>query len=87
MTRWTPFDRARNYPDLGPRFAEGERRAKTASTTEVKKTKKPANDKEEVKEGVEPWDLTWGSVLKRTFEAYIRREAPNMYGEWLEWTT
>lgn len=91
MTRWTPFDRARNYPDLGPRFAEGERRAKKmltpASTTEVKRTKKSANDKEEVKEGVEPWDLTWGSVLKRTFEAYIRQEAPNMYGEWLEWTT
>jgi WD repeat and SOF domain-containing protein 1 len=94
MTRWTPFDRARNYPDLGPRFAEGERKAKKmltavpiASTTKVKKAKKPANDKEDFKEGVEPWDLSWGSVLKRTFEAYIRREAPNMYGEWLEWAT
>ena len=91
MTRWTPFDRARNYPDLGPRFAEGERRAKQTasipSTTKEKKIKKPANDKEDDKEGVEPWDLSWGSVLKRTFEAYIRREAPNMYGEWLEWAT
>jgi len=92
MPRWTPFDCARNYPDLGPRFAEGERKAKemltavsVASTANVKKTKKPANHKEDVKEGVEPWDLTWGTVLKRTFEAYIRREAPNMYGEWLEW--
>ena len=94
VARWTPFDRARNYPDLGPRFAEGERRAKNilalasiASTTKAKKSKKPANDKEDVKEGIEPWDLPWGSVLKRTFEAYIRREAPNMYGEWLEWAT
>jgi WD repeat and SOF domain-containing protein 1 len=94
-TRWTPFDRARNYPDLGPRFAEGERRAKkmlaaaasTASTTKAKKTKKSGRDKEDVKDGVEPWDLTWGAVLKRTFEAYLRREAPNMYGEWLEWAT
>jgi len=92
VTRWTPFDRARNYPDLGARFAEGERRAKDmlaaaasiTSTTKAKKTKKPEED---VKEGVEPWDLTWGTVLKRTFEAYIRREAPNMYGEWLEWAT
>lgn len=95
MSRWTPFDRARNYPDLGPRFAEGERRAKKmleaapsiASTTKGKKPRKSAKDKGDVKEGVEPWDLTWGAVLKRTFEAYIRREAPNMYGEWLEWVT
>ena len=93
VTRWTPFDRARNYPDLGPRFAEGERRAKEilaaaasiTSATKAKKTKKPTKDKDNVKEGVEPWDLTWGAVLKRSFEAYIRGEAPNMYGEWLEW--
>ncbi|KAG6829925.1 hypothetical protein H0H92_002948 [Tricholoma furcatifolium] len=30
-------------------------------------------------------DLDWATVLKRTFEAYIRGERPNMYGEWLEW--
>lgn len=95
MTRWTPFDHTRNFPDLGPRFAEGERRAKkmlaaVASSTSfatAKKIKKPAKDKQDVKEGVEPWDLTWGATLKRTFEAYVRREAPNMYGEWLEWAT
>ncbi|KAF7799256.1 hypothetical protein EIP86_010488 [Pleurotus ostreatoroseus] len=28
-------------------------------------------------------DLSWAAVLKRTFEAYIRGERPNMYGEWL----
>lgn len=28
-------------------------------------------------------DLSWSAVLKRTFEAYIRGERPNMYGEWL----
>lgn len=28
-------------------------------------------------------DLSWAAVLKRTFEAYIRGDRPNMYGEWL----
>jgi WD repeat and SOF domain-containing protein 1 len=28
-------------------------------------------------------DLGWATVLKRTFEAYLRCERPNMYGEWL----
>ena len=30
-------------------------------------------------------DLDWATVLKRTFESYIRGERPNMYGEWLSW--
>ncbi|KAJ6497769.1 glycosyltransferase family 32 protein [Mycena sanguinolenta] len=30
-------------------------------------------------------DLDWSTVLKRTFEAYIRGEIPNMYGEYLVW--
>ena len=30
-------------------------------------------------------DLDWATVLKRTFEAYIRGERPNMYGEWIRW--
>lgn len=30
-------------------------------------------------------DLSWSTVLKRTFEGYIRAERPNMYGEWLNW--
>ena len=30
-------------------------------------------------------DLDWSTVLKRTFEAYIRGEIPNAYGEWLKW--
>lgn len=30
-------------------------------------------------------DLSWSAVVKRTFEAYIRGERPNMYGEWLKW--
>jgi WD repeat and SOF domain-containing protein 1 len=28
-------------------------------------------------------DLGWATVLKRTFEAYMRCERPNMYGEWI----
>jgi len=30
-------------------------------------------------------DLDWATVLKRTFEGFIRGERPNMYGEWLRW--
>ena len=30
-------------------------------------------------------DLSWSTVLKRTFEAYLRVERPNMYGEWITW--
>jgi len=30
-------------------------------------------------------DLAWSTVMKRTFESYIRGEVPNMYGEWLKW--
>ncbi|KAJ6602155.1 hypothetical protein B0H10DRAFT_2081063 [Mycena sp. CBHHK59/15] len=30
-------------------------------------------------------DLDWSTVLKRTFEGYIRGENPNMYGEYLVW--
>lgn len=30
-------------------------------------------------------DLDWATVLKRTFEAYVRGERPNMYGEWIRW--
>ncbi|KAG7449744.1 uncharacterized protein BT62DRAFT_944268 [Guyanagaster necrorhizus] len=30
-------------------------------------------------------DWSWSTVLKRTFEAYIRGERPNMYGEWILW--
>ncbi|KAK7045661.1 hypothetical protein VNI00_007494 [Paramarasmius palmivorus] len=30
-------------------------------------------------------DLDWSTVLKRTFEAFIRGERGNMYGEWIHW--
>lgn len=30
-------------------------------------------------------DLSWSTVLKRTFEGYIRGERGNMYGEVLKW--
>lgn len=30
-------------------------------------------------------DLSWSAVLKRTFEAFLRGETPNMYGEWINW--
>ncbi|KAF8898851.1 glycosyltransferase family 32 protein [Infundibulicybe gibba] len=30
-------------------------------------------------------DLPWATVMKRTFEGYIRGERPNLYGEWIQW--
>ncbi|GAA5982944.1 hypothetical protein JCM10908_006844 [Rhodotorula pacifica] len=32
-------------------------------------------------------DLPWSAVLKRTFEAYLRGERPNMYGEYINWSS
>ncbi|KAI0375296.1 hypothetical protein BV20DRAFT_960400 [Pilatotrama ljubarskyi] len=73
---WKPFDTARFWPDLGPRFAESEKMGRAAVAN--KSTAYPIgiipNDKR---------DLDWATVLKRTFEAYIRGERPNMYGEWI----
>ncbi|KAG6832315.1 hypothetical protein H0H92_003548 [Tricholoma furcatifolium] len=71
---WKPFDPQRNWPDLGEKFMAGERQARnsTAATSTVL-------------EGADRRDLDWATVLKRTFESYIRGERPNMYGEWLEW--
>ena len=88
--RWKPFDPARNWPDLGERFIEGERQAKdelyraalqgeqsvTLYYLEPGWKESVADDKR---------DLDWATVLKRTFEAYVRGERPNMYGEWLKW--
>ena len=66
---------------MGPRFINGERIARAqadASVTEHSEFPEDlvADDKR---------DLDWSVVLKRTFEAYIRGEIPNMYGEWIKW--
>jgi WD repeat and SOF domain-containing protein 1 len=92
--RWKPFDTSRNWPDLGPKFKAGEDAARAALAQEERNsmesgssTSTRANrDKEDI-DNVEhdKRDLDWSAVLKRTFEAYIRGERPNMYGEWLQW--
>ena len=40
-------------------------------------------DEDDVKDDEK--DLGWATVLKRTFEQYVRGERPNMYGEWLRY--
>lgn len=60
---WTPVDPARNWPDLGPNFANA-----TDFDDDVEDRR----------------DLDWSTVLKRTFEGYVRG-GPNMYGEYLVW--
>ena len=97
--RWKPFDPARNWPDLGPRFAKTEqiahenlRKAKAAAlaagtSTTPGDSSPSSNDEPEyaTTPGKDKRDLDWSTVMKRTFEAYIRGETPNMYGEWLDW--
>lgn len=80
LSRWQPFDPSRNFPDLGPRFAAGERIAREA----VSSTRLPDGEEREHGEA-DKRDLNWATVLKRTFEAYVRGERPNMYGEWVQW--
>ena len=78
LHRWKPFDRARFWPDLGPRFADAERMGRAA--IDGKTAENPTGILPDDKR-----DLDWATVLKRTFEAYIRGERPNMYGEWIQW--
>lgn len=95
-TRWKPFDPTRNWPDLGPRFKSGEDAARTtllreslAAALAKKKAAMSGGVYKEVEDEIESEgdkrDLDWSAVLKRTFEAYVRGERPNMYGEWLHW--
>ena len=68
-TRGKPFDPTRNWPDLGPRFAQEIRKAAGYWSSPR----------------IPDQHLSWSAILKRTFESYIRGDRPNMYGEWLEW--
>ncbi|QRV91144.1 myotubularin-related protein 10 [Ceratobasidium sp. AG-Ba] len=86
---WLPFDKVRNYPDLGPRFAAGEQRAKDNLLRKAKALAKSAGDDPNhinlEFQQADTADLSWATVLKRTFESYLRGERPNMYGEWIKW--
>lgn len=94
---WLPFDPSRNWPDLGDRFAKGEitlreqyTAAAEASSLAAKASRaasgeSKADEEAEQQEELDKTDLSWATVLKRTFEAYVRGEAPNMYGEWIRW--
>lgn len=64
----------------------GERLARTTST-QVIYTASGKTEPGELEDRVadDKRDLDWATVVKRTFEAYIRGETPNMYGEWIDW--
>lgn len=98
--RWLPFDPSRNWPDLGERFAKGEnalREAQRAASSSLRAAAARTSteedlDEDELNAGVtkrddmdDEVDLSWSTVLKRTFEAYLRGDRPNMYGEWIKW--
>ena len=57
--------------------------AKTGAGGDILEDK--IEDDEFREESSDTTDLDWSVVIKRTFEAYIRGERPNMYGEWLVW--
>ncbi|KAF5337269.1 hypothetical protein D9611_003102 [Ephemerocybe angulata] len=106
---WKPFDPARNWPDLGPRFSAAEQKARAelkgklssngkghvnAATVKTKGGYTQAGGESHAhvyEDGHgdslddDQLDLSWATVMKRTFEAYVRGEIPNMYGEWLDW--
>ncbi|KAJ6575003.1 glycosyltransferase family 32 protein [Mycena capillaripes] len=74
---WKPFDPARNWPDLGPRFIAGERAARAsvraAANTATPGEANPGTEEEE-EDKEDQRDLDWSTVLKRTFESYVRGE-------------
>ncbi|BEI81432.1 hypothetical protein CcaverHIS002_0205920 [Cutaneotrichosporon cavernicola] len=97
---WLPFDASRNWPDLGERFAKGENALREAQRAVASSEKAgavrthAAQDEldDEATGGVtkredmdDAIDLSWSTVLKRTFESYVRGDQPNMYGEWIKW--
>ncbi|KIY49785.1 hypothetical protein FISHEDRAFT_65185 [Fistulina hepatica ATCC 64428] len=91
---WKPFDPSRNFPDLGPRFYAGEKTArlalknadsKTAAGTTRAATSTVDDDDDVDSVDIDKRDLDWSTVMKRTFESYIRGERPNLYGEWIQW--
>ncbi|KAH7104907.1 hypothetical protein BKA62DRAFT_429373 [Auriculariales sp. MPI-PUGE-AT-0066] len=99
------FDAVSDWPELGPRFIDGESRQrrrllmqrtqslksetqkeKAARSRMAKAAQNTAHTSQAGLEDMDPHrDLSWSTVLKRTFEAYVRGERPSMYGEWLVW--
>jgi len=88
--RWKPFDPTRNWPDIGSRFADGERIARNIARERKRAAEKGkvihySDEADEDKPEDDVRDLPWATVLKRVFESYLRGERPNMYGEMLQW--
>ncbi|KAK7042388.1 hypothetical protein R3P38DRAFT_3260407 [Favolaschia claudopus] len=94
---WKPFDPARNWPDLGPRFVAQEMAARRAlregeaqavfpiPAADGRQTEEADFETDRATVDEDKRDLDWAAVLKRTFESYIRGEKANMYGEWIRW--
>ena len=90
-----PFDPSRNWPDLGSRFSKGEKALRDAvrvpemTSSEEDDDSSAGTEREEkvtTRDDMDDEvDLSWSTVLKRTFEAYLRAERPNAYGEELLW--
>ena len=86
------MDPTRNFPDLGQRFAKGETTLRDAARLSKLSPEGAPRAPVDLVDGVtsredmdDEVDLSWSTVLKRTFEAYLRGERPNAYGEHLNW--
>jgi len=78
----------RDWPDLGPRFAEGEQIARKIAHERKRVSEKGKVIYDEADEDTaedDARDLSWATVLKRMFESYLCGDRPNMYGEMLKW--
>lgn len=80
--RWVPFDPTRDYPDLGPRFAETGEYARARFEARTSTNLLSGQMEPPVPEG----DLSWATVVKRTYESYLRGERPNMVRRRLRFT-
>jgi hypothetical protein len=69
-----PFDPTRDFPDLGPRFAYTESTARARFEARLSSVNGSGHHETPIPEG----DLSWATVIKRTYEAYLRGERPNM---------
>jgi len=78
----------RDWPDIGPRFAEGEQIARKIARERKRVSEKSKVIYDEADEDTaedDARDLSWATVLKRMFESYLRGDRSNMYGEVLKW--
>jgi len=70
---------------MGRMQAKEQSYSSSHSSSSNAKAKRGAQPEWQDKVSDDKRDLDWATILKRTFDGYIRGERPNMYGEWIQW--